>query len=50
MAALVPDLAALAAGHGMEIVSCAEETDLSPYGVRAGKCVDDAYLQTRFRH
>jgi FMN phosphatase YigB (HAD superfamily) len=32
----------------MEIVSCAEELDLTRYGVRPGKCVDDALIARVF--
>ncbi|MGB9800879.1 MAG: DUF1848 domain-containing protein [Thermanaerothrix sp.] len=45
---LVRDLVALAAQHEMEIVSCAEDIDLRPYGVRPGKCVDDDYIRRVF--
>ena len=34
--------------NGLEIVSCAEEIDLLPYGVRPGKCVDDEYIAKTF--
>ncbi len=30
--------------NNMEIASCAEQIDLSPYGVKPGKCVDDALI------
>jgi hypothetical protein len=33
-------LATTAAEHGMEIKSCAEEIDLRPFGIAAGKCAD----------
>jgi len=36
----IPAMAAVAAAHGMEIFSCAEEIDLLPFGVRPGKCID----------
>jgi len=48
LAALVPALAQIASDNGMEIVSCAEEIDLRPYGVRPGKCVDDEYIARTF--
>lgn len=41
-------LAATARKHGMEIFSCAEPIDLSPYGIAPGKCIDDAYLRRTF--
>lgn len=34
--------------NGMEIVSCAEDRDLRPYGIRPGKCIDDEYINTVF--
>ena len=34
--------------NGMEIVSCAEDIDLQPYGIRPGKCVDDEYITKTF--
>jgi hypothetical protein len=48
IAALVPQLVQIASQHGMEVVSCAEEVDLRPYGVLPGKCVDDVYIQRVF--
>ncbi len=45
---LMSSLAGIAAGNGMEIMSCAEEIDLQPYGIRPGKCVDDGYIQEVF--
>jgi len=41
-------LANTAREHGMEIFSCAEPIDLSPYGIAPGKCIDDAYLRRTF--
>jgi hypothetical protein len=32
----------------MEIVSCAEEVDLRPFGVLPGKCVDNAHIARVF--
>ena len=34
--------------NNMEITSCAEKIDLSRYGVRPGKCVDDALIDKIF--
>ncbi len=48
-ARLMQDLAASAKANGMDIVSCAEPIDLSPYGIRSGKCVDDELLKEVFR-
>ncbi|MCX8026018.1 MAG: DUF1848 domain-containing protein, partial [Thermanaerothrix sp.] len=45
---LMCDLVAIAAQNAMEIVSCAEDLDLTPYGVRPGKCVDDDYIYRVF--
>lgn len=46
--ALVHSLVATAMRCGMEIVSCAEEIDLTGYGVRPGKCVDDELIERIF--
>jgi hypothetical protein len=32
----------------MEIISCAEEIELQPYGIRPGKCIDDEYIKNVF--
>jgi len=34
--------------YGMEIQSCAEETDLSPAGVKPGQCIDSDYINETF--
>jgi len=47
-ATLMQGLAALAARHGMEIQSCAEEIDLTGYGIAPGKCIDDGYIRRVF--
>ncbi len=47
-ACLMRSLAGIASSNGMEIVSCAEEIDLQPYGIRPGKCVDDEYIREVF--
>jgi hypothetical protein len=41
---LMRRLAELAEENGMEIVSCAEEVDLRPFGILPGKCVDDRVI------
>jgi hypothetical protein len=41
-------LAGLAGENGMEIVSCAEEIDLRPFGILPGKCVDDRVIAEAF--
>ena len=38
------ELARVARLCGMDIVSCAEEIDLRPYGIRPGKCIDDEVI------
>ncbi|HAJ38211.1 MAG TPA: hypothetical protein DCL15_21265 [Chloroflexi bacterium] len=47
-AALMQNLVATAQQNGMEIVSCAEEIDLTGYGVRPGKCIDEELLARVF--
>jgi hypothetical protein len=46
--ALMRTLAKTAEQNGMEIVSCAEEMELSKYGIKPGKCVDDEYIKKLF--
>jgi hypothetical protein len=41
---LMRGLAERAGENGMEIVSCAEEIDLRPFGILPGKCVDDRVI------
>jgi hypothetical protein len=45
---LIPRLVEMAAAHGLEIVSCAEEVELTSYGVKPGKCVDDDLVKRAF--
>ncbi len=45
---LMADLAELARANGMDIVSCAEQIDLRPFGIRPGKCVDDEVIAEAF--
>lgn len=47
-AALMPVIFEAAQENGMEVVSCAEDIDLTPYGIQPGKCVDDAYIKKIF--
>lgn len=42
---LMTSLAKTAGRYGLELVSCAEEIDLVPYGIAAGKCIDDRYIK-----
>ena len=44
LAGLMPALVETAAGRELEILSCAEEINLEPWGVRPGKCIDDGLL------
>lgn len=46
--ALLADLAAMARSVGLEVSSCAEPRDLSPLGIRPGKCVDDDLIREVF--
>jgi len=48
VAGLMPAIADMAQGNGMEIFSCAEEIDLKAYGIHPGKCVDDIYVKETF--
>ena len=41
-------LGELARVNGMDIVSCAEEIDLRPFGIRPGKCVDNEVIAEAF--
>lgn len=41
-------LASLAAKNKMEIQSCAEKTDLKPFGIAPGSCIDAEYLSRLF--
>ena len=41
-------LAELAGENGMEIVSCAKEVDLRPFGILPGKCVDNGVIAEAF--
>jgi len=45
---LMRDVAGFADASGMEITSCAEEVDLSCFGIRPGKCVDDELIREAF--
>ena len=45
---LLRQLAGTAHANSMEITSCAEESDLQPYGIEPGKCVDDDYIARTF--
>lgn len=45
---LLPSLVKLAAANGMTIQSCAEQLDLTPFGVEPGKCIDGALIERLF--
>lgn len=45
---LLRHLSGIARSHQMEIVCCAEEMDLAPFGIHPGKCVDDDYIRRVF--
>ena len=48
IASLLSTMAQVAEDSGMEIVSCAEEYDLRPFGIKPGKCIDDEYIERVF--
>jgi hypothetical protein len=37
-----------ARGAGMEVQSCGEKIDLSPWGIDRGKCIDDRLISSLF--
>lgn len=41
----VQELAACAQAHGMEIFTCAEQMELSSYGIRHGSCIDQTWIE-----
>ena len=45
---LMPDLVEIAGDNHYELLSCAEELDLRPYGIEPGKCVDDDLVRRVF--
>jgi hypothetical protein len=45
---LMRDLVAIAQNHKIQVTSCAMEKDLTQYGVRPGKCIDDTYIASEF--
>jgi hypothetical protein len=45
---LMTSLASIAARNGMEIFSCAQEKDFSPFGVEAGRCIDPDLIERLF--
>ncbi len=45
---LLRDLAGIARQHSLEIFSCAQEQDLSAYGLPAGACIDGPLIERLF--
>ncbi len=45
---LICTLAGVAEQNKMEIVSCAEDPDLTKYNIQPGKCIDDNYIKRVF--
>ena len=45
---LMRSMARCARENGMTVVTCAEEKNLSLYGIEPGKCVDDEYIERTF--
>ena len=45
---LLHALAGIAEQNKMEIVSCAEDPDLTKYNIQPGKCIDDNYIERVF--
>jgi len=43
------NLSDIAMANNMEPQSCAEVLDLSSFGIQAGKCIDDEYIQRLFK-
>jgi hypothetical protein len=48
LADMLTQMAAIARDHGMVVVSCASELDMSAFGIRPGKCIDDELLRDLF--
>jgi hypothetical protein len=44
----IRDIVSIAGEHNMEIFSCAEEINLTPLGVKRGKCIDDDLIHELF--
>lgn len=42
---LFESMASQAHAAGLEITSCAEDIDLTPYGIHPGKCIDSAHIR-----
>lgn len=48
IASLLRFIAETACQCAMDVFSCAQEADFSPYGIKAGKCIDGRYLSEVF--
>lgn len=48
LARLLPRLAEIGATNRIPVSSCAEEKDMSSYGIVPGKCIDDDFIRTTF--
>ncbi|WP_028586108.1 DUF1848 domain-containing protein [Desulfogranum mediterraneum] len=46
----VLELVKSATSNGMELQSCAGHLDMTPFGVKAGKCIDDDLVRTLFNY
>jgi hypothetical protein len=46
--ALMESITQTARENDMEIFSCSEERDMTPYGISPGKCIDDNYIARTF--
>ena len=45
---LMRSLTSIAVANGIEILSCAQEKDLSPFGIKAGRCIDPDLIESLF--
>lgn len=45
---MLNSMVSCARSSGCEMVSCAEDVDLSPYGIKPGKCIDADYIRQVF--
>ena len=46
----IPPLVDAAKANGIVLKSCAEDIDMTPYGVKPGKCIDDDLIRDLFRY
>lgn len=45
---LMKQLSSISNDKGLKVYSCAETINLTPYGISAGKCIDDEYIERVF--